>query len=212
MQTALMEYQPELELFEQENREWAGETGPGVLGETEEMALTAELLAIRDEGELDQFLGKLIRSVGRGLRKIIRSPVFRAIGGVLKGVTKTVLPIAGGALGTFVGGPLGATVGSKLASMAGSALGLELEGLSQEDREFEAARQFVRFASEAVKNSAASPAPDPVAAAQAGTAAAARRFAPGLLSGLGPQTPFPSLHRRTGRWFRQGRNIVVVNC
>lgn len=43
-------------------------------------------------------------------------------------------------------------IGSNLASVAGSALGLELEGLSPEDREFEAAKQFVRFAGQTVSN------------------------------------------------------------
>ena len=49
--------------------------------------------------------------------------------------------MAGSALGGMVGGPLGAQLGGSLANMAGSALGLELEGLSNEDREFEAAKQ-----------------------------------------------------------------------
>jgi len=36
--------------------------------------------------------------------------------------------------------------------MVGKALGLELEGLSLEDREFEGAKQFVKFAGETVKS------------------------------------------------------------
>jgi hypothetical protein len=92
--------------------------------------------------------------------------------------------------------------------MAGRALGLELEGLSQEDREYEAARQFVRFASEAVNNAVQSPSPDPIAAARSASVTAARRYAPGLLRGRGVSAPA----LRGGRWVRQGRNIVVVNC
>ena len=67
---------------------------------------------------------------------------------------KNSLPRAGGALGTFAGGPLGAPIGSGLASIGRRALGLELEGLSHEDQEFEAAKRFVRFAGEAVNNAA----------------------------------------------------------
>jgi hypothetical protein len=66
----------------------------------------------------------------------------------LKPLAKAALSIEGRALGTFVGGP----VGGKLASAAGRMFGLELEGLSAEDREFEVARRFVRFASATTKN------------------------------------------------------------
>jgi hypothetical protein len=208
MPNRLAEYEPELEIFEGEPLEWSGGGGAGVLAEIDEMELASKLLEVRDDQELDQFLGGLIRKVGSALGKVVRSPIGRAIGGALKGVVKTALPIAGGALGTFVGGPLGTAIGSGLASAAGRALGLELEGLSPEDREFEAARQFVRFAGEAVKNAAMSSSPDPVAASRAAVAAAARRFAPGLARG--PMANVPAM--RGGRWIRQGRNIVVVNC
>lgn len=111
------------------------------------------------------------------MKKVVRSPIGGAIGGLLKGVIKKALPIAGGALGTFVGGPLGTTIGSKLASMAGSAMGLELEGLSHEDREFEAAKQFVRLASDAVSKAVSTPpSANPNTTAQAAVASAARRF------------------------------------
>ena len=67
----------------------------------------------------------------------------------------------------MVGRPFGASIGSGLASAAGRVFGLELEGLSREDQEFETAKRFVRFASEAVKDAAsASPAGDPQALAR----------------------------------------------
>lgn len=190
MQNPLAEYNPELETFENEQFEqfeqfeWSGETTGEVLGESELLELAAELLEVRDEQELDRFLGSLIKKVGRAAGTFIKSPIGKAIGGVLKTVAKNALPLAGGALGTFVGGPLGAKIGSSLASMAGNALGLELEGLSQEDREFEAAKHFVRFAGDAVKNAISTPAGNPGAAAQAAVSRAAQRYAPGLLRGL----------------------------
>lgn len=151
----LTEYSPEMEAleFEQEYRT----RGDGVFNETQEMEFAAELLEVNNEQELEQFLGDLIKSAGKAIGGIVKSPIGRALGGVLKSAAKVALPIAGGALGTFVGGPLGTTIGSSLGSMAGKALGLELEGLSQEDREFEAARQFVKFASETVKNAMQAP-------------------------------------------------------
>jgi uncharacterized protein (DUF697 family) len=212
MPSPLAEYDPELEALEGEQSAWSGESDSEVLGETDELEMAAELLAVTNEQELDQFLGRLIRKVGRTVGQVVRSPIGRAVGGVLKGVVRNALPVAGGALGTFVGGPLGTTIGSGLASMAGQALGLELEGLSHEDQEFEAARRFVRFASDAVTNAAStSPAQDPVAAAQAAVAAAAQRLAPGLLTGPRPIQASAG-QAGSGRWIRQGRNVVVVNC
>jgi hypothetical protein len=59
--------------------------------------------------------------------------------------------------------------------------GAELEGLSPEDREFEAARCFVRFAEEVARAAAtAAPGVDPGAAAERAERLAARRLAPGL--------------------------------
>ena len=66
-------------------------------------------------------------------------------------------PSAGRALGTFVGGPVSGMIGGKLASAAGRMFGLELEGLSVEDREFEVARRLVRFASATTKNALSAP-------------------------------------------------------
>jgi len=115
------------------------------------------------------------------------------------------LPIAGGALGAWVGGPLGAQLGSGLGSMAGQALGLELGGLSQEDREFEATRQFVRFAGETVKNALQAPQGlDPHAIATGAATEAAHQYAPGLLD-VGMR---PGKHG-TGRWIRRGNTILV---
>ncbi len=129
----LSEYSPQMEFggFEYTPRD-------GILSPGKEMELASEFMDVENEQELEQFLGDLIGHVGQALGKIVKSPVGKAVGGVLKQVAKTALPIAGGALGGFVGGPIGAMIGSNLASMAGSALGLELEGLSEEEREFEA--------------------------------------------------------------------------
>jgi hypothetical protein len=203
----LTEYTPQMETFE-----FGGTSPGGVFSEDEEMELASELLELRDEQELDHFLGDIIKKVGGAIGGIVKSPIGRAIGGVLKGVAKTALPIAGGALGGVVGGPVGAMLGSNLASMAGGALGLELEGLSQEDREFEAARQFCRFAGAAVQNALqAPPDADPAAAAQAAAVESARIHAPGLMDiGERHRHHHRRHHRQTGRWFRRGDTIVLL--
>ena len=110
----------------------------------------------------------------------------------LKGVAKKPLPIAGGALGAYFGGPLGAKIGSGLASAAGSAIGLELEALSQEDREFEGGKQFVRFAANTVKNAVSVPtAANPRSAAQMAANKAAQVYVPNL-TGPGSTSTMPS--------------------
>jgi hypothetical protein len=196
----LTEYNPQMEY------EYAGEqeSGEGVFNEQQEMELASELLEVTNEQELENFLGSLIGMAGKALGGIVKGPIGKTLGGVLKGVAKTALPIAGGALGTFVGRPIGGMIGSNLAGMAGQALGLELEGLSGEDREFETARQFVKFAGEAVKNALeAPPNADPAAVAHAATVEAARLHAPGFFGGQ------PPVHSRSGRWIRRGGKIVL---
>ncbi|HNO75929.1 hypothetical protein [Nitrosomonas mobilis] len=195
----------ENEQFEFEETEW-GE----VFNESEVMELAAELMDVTNEEELDLFLGKLIKKAGSAIKKVVKSPIGRAVGGVLKGVAKKALPIAGGALGTYFGGPLGAKIGSGLASAAGKALGLELEALSQEDREFEGGKQFVRFAANTVKNAVSAPTSiDPRRAAQTAVAKAAQKYAPVL---LGASASASMGKGRSGRWIRRGRNIIILNA
>jgi uncharacterized protein (DUF697 family) len=220
MQNQLNEYNPEMEMFESEQFEWSGETSGEVLGEGEVMELAAELLEVRDEQELDRFLGDVFKKV----KAFAGSSTGKAIGGMLKGVLKKALPIAGKVAGSFFGGPIGGTIGGKLGSMAGNLFEMELEGLSQEDREFEAAKQFVRFASEAVRNASSSPGGNPVAIARSAIAAAAQNHAPGLLNGRASMSPVSSMSSmqsqaagfgrpRSGRWRRIGPNkIIVENC
>lgn len=214
MQNPLSEYNPEMEMFESEQFEWSGETTGEVIGEGELMELAAELLEVRDEQELDRFLGSVFKSV----KKFAGSAAGKAVGGMLKGVLKTALPIAGKVAGSFFGGPIGGTIGGKLGSMASNLFEMELEGLSQEDREFESAKQFVRFATEAVKNATSAPGGNPVAIARSAVATAAQRYAPGLLNGAASMSQMPSVpapfsgtgHSQSGRWRRIGPNKIIV--
>jgi hypothetical protein len=206
----LTEYSPQMESFEYSpEMEFSGESGEGVFNEDELMELTAELLEVTNEQELDRFFGDFIKKAGHAIGQVVKSPIGQAIGGVLKTVAKKALPVAGGALGGYFGGPLGAQIGSGLASAAGQALGLELEGLSQEDREFEATKQFVKFAGEAVKNAIEAPGADPKANAHAAAVEAARIHAPGLIpsgkSGAGERAG----KQRSGRWIRRQGQIIL---
>jgi hypothetical protein len=158
--------------------------------EAEEMELAAELLDVRNEQELDHFLGNLFKGkVGQTLKN------------ALKSLAQSAIPIAGKALGTIVGGPTGSAIGGGLGSMASGLLfgGQELEGLSAEDREFEVARRFVRFAGSAADHAAELErragrrhrGGHPRHLARAAIVAAARRHAPGLLRRTGGVGPIP---------------------
>jgi hypothetical protein len=206
----LTEYSPQMEFSDGSGgSRYTQELRGGVLSDSDEMELASEFLEIGSEAEMDQFLGDLVQHIGHGLGKLVNSPMGHAVGGILKQVAKTALPIAGGALGGFVGGPVGAMIGSNLASVAGSALGLELEGLSPEDREFEATKQFIRFAGETVANALqAPPDADPEAVAHQAAVEAARVHAPGLMNIAGMSARGRG-RGRGGRWVRHGDRIIL---
>ena len=143
-----MEYSAELE------NQFESSQGEQSAAEIQEMELASSLLEVTSEEELDRFLGKLISNATTTIGSIARSPVGQALGGILKQAARKALPIAGQALGSYIGGPAGGKIGGQLASAAGHAFGLELEGLSNEDREFETARQYVRFANDAARQAA----------------------------------------------------------
>ena len=211
-----------------------------VLSEADEMDLAAELLSTSDEQELDQFLGKLVGQAGQAAGQPVKGKVGSKLGNFLKGALKNVLPAVAGIAGTVVGGPAGGAIAGKLASAAGKAFGLELEGLSPEDQEFETARRFVRFAAEAARHAGRmnGAGDDPQRTAKKAVVAAAEKFAPGLLrpadeasdsevarprgGARGGQRPSERQSERpgeaqpadhvgqAGRWVRQGRQIVLL--
>jgi len=173
--------------FEFENEgEFPGELSgeqETVFDEVQEMELAAELLQVQNEEEMEQFLGSLISKAGSAIGKIAKSPIGHALGGALKNVAKTALPIAGAALGNMVLPGVGGMIGGKLASAAGGLFGLELEGLSPEDREFEVARRVVRLAGESVRQATAQPPyGHPEKIAKDAVLAAAVKHSPGLAS------------------------------
>lgn len=147
-----------------------GSKPDSLLPQMQELELASRLLEVSDEQELEQFLGDVFRAVGSTVGKFAHSDAGKALGDILRNAVGQALPIAGSA------------VGGDLAQRAGSLLGLELEGLSPQDQEFETARHLVRFAGDAYHRAIPAPrnVPPRVAARMAATSAA-RRFAPGLL-------------------------------
>jgi hypothetical protein len=183
------------------------------LDEVEEMELAAELLEVSSEEELDQFLGKLFKRIGRGLKKFGRGP----LGKILKGVAKKALPFVGGALGSFIPIPgVGTAVGSALGSAASKLLEVDLEGMSPEDQEFELARRFVRLASTAALRAAStSPADEEfetVGDSQRAAKSAAVAAVQGAARQLGGSARGSQRRKRSGHWVRRGNRILLIGA
>lgn len=182
------------------------EQSEGVFDEIEESELAGDLLAVADEHELEHFLGNVFK---RAIGKLgpISKVVGNNLGGLLKAAAKRALPSVASIAGGAIGGPIGAALANKASSTLGSMFGLELEGLSPEDQEFESAKQFVRLAGSALENAArVGPGTPPAAAARNAMIEAARRHAPGLLRGAGG----PVARAQRGTWYRRGDRIVLV--
>jgi hypothetical protein len=122
-----------------------GQAMEAPFSEQEEAELAMELLSVTSEAELDQFIGKAFKKVWSGIKK-----VAKPLGGALKGIAKTALPMVGGALGSFIPIPgVGTALGSALGGAISKALEVELNEmgeLAQEERDFEMARRVVRIA------------------------------------------------------------------
>lgn len=195
----------ELELEYETNGEYDDRAG-------RELELAAELLGVRSDAELEQFLGDLMRRATGGVAKFARSDTGKALGGILKSAAGQALPVLGRAAASAVD-PSYAGYGERAGKAAGSLLGLELEGLSQEDRELETARGFVRFANSAVQQALKAPrnAP-PAAVAKAAASAAARKFAPGLnITALAKHDGGGTAPAQSGRWERRGDHVVIYH-
>jgi len=195
-----------------------GEMGfESLFSEAEEIELAAELLSVSSEEELDQFLGKLFKGIGKGLKKVgrfIGRKVLPVLGKGLKSLAKVALPIAGKVLGSFIPIPgVGTVIGGALGSAAARALELEFSGMSAEEAELEMARRFVRIAATAAQQAAlSSPGIDEEVVVNEALEAAAREHLPYLhLSEAGRVSGMPGVMQQ-GRWIRRGGKIVVLGA
>jgi hypothetical protein len=171
------------------------------LSEVEEMELTSEALTLSSEEELDHFLGGLFNKVAKSAGRFMKSKVGRSLTGALKGIAKKALPIAGAAVGTAIAPGIGTALGGALGGAASNMFEFESDGMTPDEKGFETARRFVRFAGVAARN-ALSGRDDarPERLVQSAILQAARRHAPGLLRRLrrmGP--PPPRRHEEPAR-------------
>jgi hypothetical protein len=189
--------------------EFFGPEAGGVFSEEEQMNLAGEMMEINSEEEFEEFLGDLISKGVQTLGSFVGGPAGQALGGILKGAAKHLLPMAGRAIGGIMGGPLGAALGGSFEA--------EMEA---EQQEWEAANTFVKMAGDAVKNvAAAPPTSNPTATAKDAVVESAKIHAPAIVPALlngGPHMhggpngyePPPS-YGNSGRWVRHGRRIIL---
>lgn len=198
----------------------------GPFSESEEMELAAELLSLESEDEVEQFLGKVFKKIGSGLKTVIKP-----LGKILKPIAKAALPIVGKVAGSFFGGPVGGAIGGKLGTFASKLFEMELEGMDPGQQEMEVARRVVRLAGSAAQKAAAAPSSaPPMAVAKAAVASAAQQHAPGLLrgrfgrrltDGRSPYSPSPDpslpgnprrCRQKSGAWIRRGGKVILLGA
>lgn len=213
-----LEVHPEMANFEEEQfefvqGEWTGESSE-VFSEGELMELTAELLSVSNEAELDRFLGNVFKGIRSGVKQVGSFVGKNAgpLGGALKGIAKTALPFLGKAVGTLIPIPIvGTALGGALGKAVSKALEAEFQGMEAEERDFQMARRFVQLAGTAARQAAqAAPGAGPVQAAKDAITHAARLHVP-RLGGANAGDSAAGGHARTGRWVRQGPNIIVLD-
>lgn len=187
MTSRLLAYHPEMELFEP----------PGMLPLQQEdaLALAAQLLEVQGPPRFDAFLARQLAGTVAG-RQVRGTPLEGPLRQLLGKVVAPMLPLHGGSA-------------QALKQRAAHIFGMELEGLSPEDKEFELARHVVHLI-DAVNTELAqqggAAARTPAARVETALLQVARTLAPGLLKHAA-QTP----GRDGGYWRREGGHIVVLD-
>ena len=145
LETGQQEYEGEQFLGEISG-EAEGEAGGAGHGESHELELASRVLEIQGEEELEEFLGDLVSSVTRAAGQFANSPTGHALGDILKDTARKALPVVGRAVGDYVAPGSGGEWGRRVGTAASQLFEMELEGLSNEDKEFELARRYVQWA------------------------------------------------------------------
>src|SRR4051794_27859029 len=149
MSSALVEFNAEAESLEEESFEASGlrpEPEASVLNEAQEIELASGLLEINHPTGIGRYIDHLIQSVTQSCGKSIAPLAAYELSRLLQQAARIVLP----ALDPKRSSP------SKT-SNAAQFFGLELEGLSNEDWEFETVKAFVRLAESAARRLASEP-------------------------------------------------------
>lgn len=211
MNRMLLGYSPDFDLFDgvsDAGLEPTRADREAVAFDTESTGQAAELLDALGRPGFAAMLGRLVRRTALDSGRALKDSVAAELVGLLEGAARRALPPSSASV---------ATDAAAASARANRFFGIELEGLSPEDKEFEAARRFVQLSAEAARQAALGPAQlPPGQAARRAAALAARRYAPGWVQALVPApvlaTAQPSSSfARTGRWLRRGPGVIVLN-
>jgi hypothetical protein len=188
----------------------------GELNETQELELASKVLEATSQQELEEFLGDLWDATKAAASQAYNSNAVQAAIPGLKAVGAAVLPKAAGWIANRYAPGTGDIAQAGVQAAVDQWLKEELEGLSGEDREFEAARRYVRFANSTLQRAAQVPERvPPRVGAQIALRDAATEHVPGLVpflvqisnggasNGVGVEAP------ASGRWTRHGSSIVI---
>lgn len=193
MTSRLLAYRPEMELPEA--------VGTLPLQQEDELALAAQLLEVAAPAQFDAFLTRQLDATLAG-QQVRGTPLEPPLRRLLRQVVAPMLPLHGAAA-------------QARRQHVARVFGMELEGLSPEDKEFELARHVVHLLdavnTELAQHGAAGgmAARAPKAQVEMALLRVARTLAPGLLrqaAQASAQIP------NGGRWRREDGHIVVLDC
>jgi hypothetical protein len=161
--------------------------------------LAAQLLDVVNESELEHFLRRLVAETARRSGGAVSPDMARGLVEALRTTAERTLPTLSAGVSTVSG----TSHERSAAETAARVFGLEFEGMSAEDRDFEIARELVRFAQAATARAARTHVTgSPAAGVAAVVAGAGRDFAPGLLAASSPPG--------TGTWTRSGSSVELI--
>lgn len=190
--------------FEISDEELPGGTFDRPFSEAELDEMATDLLQIRDEAELDQFLPAILGAATKVLPFLVKSPVGKALTGILKDAVISGVPALGGLFRSRSRAPqIGSDVGAAVRSE------LDWEGVPADSHDIEAAKKIIAIGGSAARELAQQPpnAP-PQAVVDAVQNAAQQQGVPANVPA--PQdAPSPAEPPTSGRWFRRGRTIVL---
>ena len=172
MNRMLLGYNPDFDAFDMAPPVGtpSGKQSPPVFNNVNTMSLAIDLLEVNTKPQLDAAVRRIVRRAGETVGRPLNEPVAAALSDLLEVAARHALPKQ------FVA-PIGTNTDART---KGRFFGIELEGLSPEDQEFETAKAFVRFASEATRRAASvSERLSPRTAAHLASLQSARRYAPG---------------------------------
>lgn len=154
------------------------------LDEESDEELAAELMTVESDHELDEFIGKLVSKAWRRGKQALNSSKGKFLRRHLAGIVRAGAKGGGAKIGEYVGDKAGDWLAKKI----------------EPEMELEVAKKLVRFTKEAAERTQNTKSPQHIK--QVVRATAKKHLAP-MLSQNGAS-------KKTGRWVRQGKKIIVM--